>query len=115
MKKLFVLIFTFSCVLAVFGQQKSTVIKLEQSEIVIRKQIISDDLEKQVQDIPFAAVRVFARYMIASWLWKDGRDDTGRAENLAVTAVDDLYKNKAEIQPVSFRPVSTRPIYIDGP
>jgi hypothetical protein len=102
MKKLLVLIFTLSLALGVFGQQKSTMTKLEQSEIVIRKQIICDDLDKQVKDIPFAAIRVFARYKIASWLWKDGRDDTSRAENLAVTAIDDLYENKAEIPPVSF-------------
>jgi len=106
MKKLLVLIFTFSCVLVVFGQPKSAGTKAEQSEIVIRKQIICDDLDKQVKDIPFAAVRVFARYMIASWLWKNGRDDTGRAENLAVTAIDDLYKNKAEIQPAHFDPLA---------
>lgn len=102
MKKLLALIFTFSCVLAVFGQEKSVGTKAEKSEIVIRKQIICDDLEKQVKEIPFAAVRVFARHKIASWLWKDGKDETGRAENLAVTAIDDLYENKAEIPPVSF-------------
>jgi hypothetical protein len=66
-------------------------------EIQIKKQIICDDLERQLKDIPFAAVRVLTRYRVASWLWKDGDDDTDRAEDIAVRAIDDLYANKAEI------------------
>ncbi len=97
MKKLSVLIFTFSCVLSVFGQRESVDTTAEPLEVRINKQIICDRFERQLKDIPFAAVRVFTRYKIASWLWKDGNDDTDRAEDIAVRAIDDLYANKAEI------------------
>jgi hypothetical protein len=97
MKKLFVLIFTFSCTVSTFGQQEDVDLNPQRLEIQIKKQLICDDLERQLKDIPFAAVRVLTRYRVASWLWKDGDDDTDRAEDIAVRAIDDLYANKAEI------------------
>lgn len=75
--------------------------KNEIAEVLIRKQLIVNDLENQVKDIPYAVVRVFARYKTAQWLWKDGKDDTGRAMEIAVAAVDDFYINKSEI-PVAY-------------
>jgi hypothetical protein len=102
MKKLLILGFTFVCVLKALGQQNSVDTKDARVEFIIKKQIICHDLERQVKDIPLAAVRVFARYKIAVWLWKDGKDDTGRAEPIAISAIDDLYENKAEIPNVYF-------------
>lgn len=55
---------------------------------------ISKDRSK---DIQFAGVRVHTKYKIASWLWQDGKDDTGRAEHMTISAIDDLYANKEEI------------------
>lgn len=87
----------FFGLLTVFGQQEKIDKKIEASEILIKKQIVCDDLERQVKDIQFAGVRVHTKYKIASWLWKDGKDDTNRAEYMAVSAIDDLYANKEEI------------------
>lgn len=106
MKKLLLLILMFSCVINSLSQQKSVDKEAEFQEILIRKQIVVNDLENQIKEIPFAAVRVFAMYKIASWLWKDGKDDLGRAEQIAITAVDDLYENQAEIPPVYFNTLS---------
>lgn len=100
MKPLFLLILTFSLTLTSLSQKKKLVdnndVLLEQ-QIIIEKQILADNLENQLKEIPFAAVRVFVRYKIASRLWQDGKDNTGRAEQFALRAVDDLYENKAEI------------------
>lgn len=102
MKKLFVVVFTIACVLSAYSQQKSVDRKSERRETLIKKQILVNDLENQIKDISFSAVRVFARYKIASWLWKDGKDASARAEEIAVSALDDLYENKIEIPPVYF-------------
>lgn len=93
----FLLILTAFCCLAGWGQKSARTPKIEAQEITIKKQIIVDNLESQIKDIPFAAVRVFVRSKIAAWLWKDGKDDTGRAEQLAVKAINELYENKTEI------------------
>lgn len=65
--------------------------------IILKKQILVDEFDRRANDIPLAAVRVFIRTTLAQWLWKDGSDDTGRAEQIAVKAVEDLYENKNEI------------------
>jgi len=39
----------------------------------------------------------FIRTKLAEWLWKNGKDETGRAEQLAVKAVEELYEKKNEI------------------
>jgi hypothetical protein len=64
---------------------------------ILKKQIIVDDLDSQAKNVPLAAARIFARLKIAEWLWKAGKDDTGRAESLAVRAVEELYEKKIEI------------------
>lgn len=97
MKKLFLLILIFSCPLTFLSQEKSDDDNAVLQQIIVEKQIAVDTLENQVKEIPFATVRVFVRYKIASWLWKDGEDDSDRAEQLAVRAVDDFYVNKDEI------------------
>lgn len=86
------------CGITCWGQKpdaKSPKVNLQ--EKIIKKQIIADDLENQVKDIQFAAVRVFVRYKLAAWLWKNGKDETGRAEQLAIKAIDELYEKKTEI------------------
>lgn len=92
--KLLVAIILLYCTFVSFGQDRSADNK---DEILVRKHNLVTDLERQIKEIPFAAVRVRARYQLASWLWKDGKDDTGRAEEIATAAIDDHYKNKAEI------------------
>lgn len=91
------LVLILLCCLSGWGQQPATEQKNYNQEITLKKQIAVDELESQIKDIPFAAVRVFLRSKIAEWLWKDGNDETGRAESLAVKAVDELYEKKNEI------------------
>ncbi len=74
--------------------------KDELSQLRLKKELIVNDIEGQTKNIPFAAVRVLARYRMASWLWKYGKDDTGRAAEIATAAVDDHYKNRGEIPSV---------------
>ncbi len=64
---------------------------------ILKKQIIADDFDNQSKNVPLAAARIFARLKIVEWLWKDGKDDTGRAESLAVRAVEEVYEKKDEI------------------
>lgn len=85
------------CCLSGSGQKPPGEQKNFNQEITLKKQIAVDDLENQAKDIPFAAVRVFLRGKIAEWLWKNGKDETGRAESLAVKAIDELYEKKSEI------------------
>ena len=70
---------------------------INRQQIALNKQLIVDDLESQIKDTPLAAVRVLARYRIAAWLWQDGKDETERAEQLTIKALDELYEKKAEI------------------
>jgi hypothetical protein len=76
--------------------------KISLQQIALNKQIAVDDLESQIKDTPLAAVRVVARYRLATWLWKDGKDDTGRAEALSVKALEELYEKKVEIPAAYF-------------
>jgi hypothetical protein len=64
---------------------------------ILKKQIVVDDLDSQAKNVPLAASRIFARTKLAEWLWKNGKDETGRAESLAVRAVEELYEKKVEI------------------
>lgn len=92
----------FLCFLTVWGQskqQKSNSKSNSQEtvlnqETLIKKHIIVDEIENQLKDVPFVAVRAFVRIKTAAWLWKDGKDETGRAENLVIKAIDELYENK---------------------
>lgn len=93
-KKLLMAGVLISCSFVTFGQENPADNK---DEVRIRKQTVVTDLETQIRDVPFAAVRVCARYRIASWLWKNAKDDTGRAEDVARAALEDHYKNKGEI------------------
>lgn len=64
---------------------------------ILKKQILVDDLDNQAKNVPLAAARIFARTKLAQWLWKNGADETGRAESIAVRAVEELYEKKDEI------------------
>lgn len=91
----------------VWGQTSPRETNSSQQQIALKKQIIIDDLENQIKDTPLAAVRVFARYKIAAWLWQSGKDETGRAEQLAIKALDELYEKKAEIPSLYFNSLSS--------
>ena len=73
----------------------------------INKQILVSELENRIRELSLAAPRVMARTKIAGWLWNDEKDDIGRAEEFAVAAVDDLYKNRTEVPPVYFSVLSS--------
>lgn len=72
----------------------------QKNEIILQKQLIVTDLENRIKEIPYAAVRVYARYRTVTWLWKDGKDDTGRAVEIAGAAIADHYQNRDEIPPL---------------
>lgn len=98
----FLLVLAVFCGVTCWGQNPVGAPKIETQEIVIKKQIIVNDLENQLKDVPFAAVRAFVSYKLAAWLWKNGKDDTGRAERLAVNTVNELYEKKTETPNVHF-------------
>jgi len=89
----------FSCSFATFAQDEPAGNATPNNEILLRKLNVVEDIEGQLKGIPFAAVRVHGRYRLASWLWRNGKDETGRAEEIARIAIDDHYKNKDEIPP----------------
>jgi len=75
---------------------------LQRQQTALSKQAVLNDLEGQIKDTPLAAVRVLARYQIAAWLWRDGKDETGRAEELSTKALEELFEKKAEIPSAYF-------------
>jgi hypothetical protein len=88
------------CAIVSLGQDNPVDKKNEVDQIVLKKQLVVNDLENQIKSVPIAAVRVCTRYRMAAWLWKGGTDKTGRAEDVAASALDDYYKNKDEILPI---------------
>jgi len=91
------LILIVFCALASQAQKVDDKAKIAAQQIILKKQIVVDDLDSQAKNVPLAAARIFARLKIAEWLWKDGKDDTGRAESIAVKAIEELYEKKNEI------------------
>ena len=95
--------FTFSlaviilCCSICFAQKPDDKAIVAARQKILRKQILVDELDNQAKDIEFAAVRVFVRTRLAEWLWKNGTDETGRAEQLAVKAVEELYAKPDEM------------------
>ncbi len=70
---------------------------ISDAEITLQKQLIAIDLDSQIRNIPFAVVRGFARVRLVDWLWSDGVDKTGRAEQIAIAAIEDHFNNSSEI------------------
>ena len=97
MKKKFLLALTVFFCTVTFGQKKIDDAQLKTQQFIIKKRVSVDDLESQLKDVQIAAVRVFIRYKLAAWLWKDGADQTERAEPLAVKAAEELFEKKSEI------------------
>jgi hypothetical protein len=95
------------CCLSGWGQKPPDEQKNYNQEITLKKQIAVDELENQAKDIPLTAVRVFLRSKVVEWLWKDGKDETGRAEQLAVKAIDELYEKKNEIPNFYFNSIKS--------
>lgn len=91
------LILIVFCALASQAQKVDDKARIAAQEIILKKQIVVDDLDNQAKSVPLAAARIFARLKIAEWLWKDGKDETGRAESIAVKAIEELYEKKNEI------------------
>ncbi|HLM61363.1 MAG TPA: hypothetical protein VK308_11205 [Pyrinomonadaceae bacterium] len=91
------LILIVFCALASQAQKVDDKARIAAQQIILKKQIVVDDLDSQAKNVPLAAARIFARLKIVEWLWKDGKDDTGRAESIAVKAIEELYEKKNEI------------------
>ena len=102
MRKLLLAGLFLSCSFISYSQVDGADEKDELAQLRLKKQLVVIDLESQTKNIPYAAVRVFAGYRTASWLWKDGKDDTGRAAEIAAAAIDDHYKNRGEIPSTYF-------------
>ncbi len=102
MKIKILLILTALCAFDAFGQKTIEKSNPDTQPITIKKQILTDQLDYQAKDVSFAAVRVFVKSRLAAWLWKDGRDATGRAEQLAVSGVEEFYDKKNEIAAADF-------------
>lgn len=85
-----------------FGQKPADAAQIKPQQILIRKQILADELDNQAKNVPLVAARVFVRTKLAQWLWKDGADKTGRAEQIAVKALEELYEKKDEILDSNF-------------
>lgn len=98
--KLSLIVIVF-CALASQAQKVDDKARIATQQRIIKKQILVDDLDNQTKNVPLAAARIFARLKIAEWLWKNGKDDTGRAESIAVKAAEELYEKKDEV-PNSF-------------
>lgn len=91
------LVIIIFCALTGAAQQADEKTRIAARQIVLKKRILVDDLDNQAKNLPLAAARIFARTKLAEWLWKNGADETGRAEPLAVKAVEELYEKKDEI------------------
>jgi hypothetical protein len=81
----------------VFAQKPAKTPLSTAQQFIVKKQQLVDDFEMQLKDMPYAAVRVYIRYKLAEWLWKKGKDDTDRAEALAVKALEEVYARKDEL------------------
>ena len=75
-------------------------------QFIVKKQQLVDDFELELRDTPYAVVRIYIRYRLARWLWKNDSDDTARAEPLAVRAIEELYGKKDEIPPDNLNTLS---------
>ncbi len=85
------------CSLNCLAQKSDEKAKIAAQQIILKKQILVDELDSQAKNVPVAAVRIFVRTKLAEWLWKDGKDETGRAEPIAIRAVEELYEKKNEV------------------
>src|ERR1044072_7000232 len=92
--KIVICIFILSAI-SCFAQKGSGKTKGDEQIRVFRQTVVSD-LENKVKDVPLVTVRSFVRYQIASFLWKNGKDDTGYAKDLAVKALEELHEKQAE-------------------
>lgn len=91
----FIVLLTFTAGAA--AQKPAKISPSVAQQFIVRKQQLVDDFELQMKDVPYAAVRVYIRYKLAEWLWKKGKDDSDRAEGLAVKALEEAYAKKDEM------------------
>jgi len=91
------LILIVFCSLTCPAQKADEKAKIAARQIILKKQILVDDLDNQAKNVPLADVRIFVKTKLAEWLWKEGEDETGRAEPIAVRAVEEIYEKKDEI------------------
>lgn len=103
MKGIIIVILALLLTVAAPAQKAPAKPRTPAQEYILKKQIFVDDVESSLGTVPYAAVRVKVRYELAAWLWRNGKDDTGRAEGLAVKAVDELYEKIDEIENPEWR------------
>jgi len=92
---LFLGIFIF-CSVICLGQKANVKPADERLRIKLAKQSAVDNFEVEISNVSYPAVRSFVRFQIASWLWKEGKDDTGYAPKLAVKAFEELAASEGE-------------------
>jgi hypothetical protein len=95
--RLLPILIILSLTAGVFAQKPAKTPLSTAQQFIVKKQQLVDDFEMQSKDIPYAAVRIYIRYKLAEWLWKKGKDDTDRAEALAVKALEEVYARKEEL------------------
>ena len=95
--------FTLSLILIIFCSFICQAQKADEKTVaagqqkILKKQNIVDEFDNRAKDISLAAVRVFVRTRLAEWLWTNRKDETGRAEQIAIKAVDELYAKPDEM------------------
>ncbi len=112
MKFTFTLTLIIFCSITCLAQKPDEKAIIAARQKILKKQILVDDLDDQAKNVPFAAVRVFVRTRLAEWLWKNGTDETGRAEPLAVKAVEELYEKPDEMPDSRFLKTSLFSLFI---
>lgn len=95
------------CCVICFGQkpQKKNDVDLQQK--LINKKNLIGNFEYQIKDVPYAVVRSYIRSKIAEWLWQNGKDDTGMADDIAVRSLEEIYERKNEIPDIYFSSIQT--------
>lgn len=81
----------------VFAQKAAPAPDAAAKHFIVKKQQIVDDTELQLREVQYVFVRGWVRHKLAQWLWRDGKDDSDRAETLAVRALEDIYARRNEL------------------
>ena len=97
MKLLTLTLFFFVFAFSLSGQEGAEKMNEHRTGDHFQKEVVIHELETQFKSIPYAAIRVCLRYKLAEWLLKDGHDETGRGEQIAVSAIEDNFQKRAEI------------------
>lgn len=93
---------TLMCVTVCFGQKLQNKNDADLQQKLINKKNLISNFEYQIKEVPHAVVRSYIRSKIAGWLWQNGKDDTGMADDIAVKSLEEIYERKNEIPDIYF-------------